>query len=145
MFAGSHAFTYNGNKIFPFGKANSNRNSSVYDSGNGNINQENNILSITLNNYKFDGTFPIHNYGYDPNATPIAYTENIGCFGSIYLQVLVPDWDEYNEDTDYYLDVKDINFHASSISGNNTEIQQNTNDDSIVFNILNICQLLMIV
>ena len=129
MFAGSHAFTYNGNKIFPFGKANSNRNSSVYDSGNVNINQENNILSITLNNYKFDGNFPMYNYGYEQNSA-VNYTQNIGCFGSIYLQILVPDWDTYAEDTDYYLDVNDINFHATSISGVETTVQQNISDDS---------------
>ena len=130
MYTGSHNFTYYGDKIFPAGKATSNRNSSVLDSGNVSITQNNNILNITLNNYKFDGIFPQYNYGYDVNATPIAYTQNMGCFGSIYLQVLVPDWDEYDEATDYYLDVRDLNFKATSVSGIDTTTQQNTSDDS---------------
>ena len=129
MFTGTSRYTYRGNNTFPAGKANSDRNSSVYDSGNININQENNILKITLNNYKFDGNFPTHNLEYNNN-TSISYTENIGCFGSIYLQILVPDWDEYIEDTDYYLDIKDVNFYATSISGKETTIQQNIDDDN---------------
>ena len=128
MYTGISEFAYYGNQLMPAGRA-GDRNCSVFDSGNVVINQEGSVLKVTLSDYKFDGTFPKYNRGYYA-ASSIAYTENKGCFGSVYLQVLVPDWDEYDATTDYYLQVNDTNFKATSISDVVTTTQQYTNDDS---------------
>ena len=128
MFTGVHSFTYHTNGIAPGGKATNDRLGYVLNSGNININQNGNILSATLSDYEFDENFPIHNYGY-ASSTPIEYTDNIGCFASIYFQILVPDWDEYDSVTDYYLTLNDINFEATSASDSFTNTQIKKDDD----------------
>ena len=117
-----------GNDTFPLGKA-GNVNCSAYDSGNVSMIQDGTKLHVTLWDYKFNGVFPRYNSGYSSNSS-IAYGENRGIFGSIYFQILVPDWDEFDGITDYYLTVKDENFYATSISGLETTLQKLTNDDS---------------
>ena len=129
MFTGTSSFAYYTHSIAPGGKATSQRISYVLNSGNIDIEQNGNILSTTLTNYEFDGTFPIHNYGYNTD-TSIAYTDNVGCFASIFLQILVPDWDDYSSTTDYYFKVNDINFKATSITGDVVNEQAVKNDDT---------------
>ena len=128
MFLGVHKFTYTTQGIAPGGKSKGDRLGYVLNSGNIKINQDENILSVTLSNYKFDGIFPSYDYGYTSSSS-IAYTDNIGCFASVYFQVLVPDWDEYNSNTDYYLTLSDINFEATSASDSFTNVQIKKDDD----------------
>ena len=130
LYTGSSSFTYNGNSSFPQGKASSDRTACVYDSGTPKLTQNGSKLTLEIEGYKFDGTFPKYNYAYDRAAPSIAYTENIGCFASIYFQVIVPDWDEYDSTTDYYFKVTDNNFQATSMSGKKVENQAVTSDDS---------------
>ncbi len=128
MYAGSSGFVYNGNNSFPGGKL-GNAINAAYNSGDILMVQNGTTISTTLSNYKFNGVFPKHNLGYSTNSA-ISYGDNIGVFGSIYFQIIVPDWDEFDSITDYYLTVKDTNFRAMSISGMETTTQQITNDDS---------------
>lgn len=73
-------------RYFPFGKLQSGyTTSSVYDSGKVNITQNGNIITTTIEDYKFNGQFP--------QAT-IAQTlleANEGYFASLYLQIIVPE------------------------------------------------------
>ncbi len=106
-----------------------NRKSSVYNSGNITMEQDGNKIKVTVKNYEFDGTFPIYNPEYI-SGSPIAYTDNIGCFSVGYFQILVPDNTEtIVEDRNYYLTVGDSNLIVNSITGNNITSQMVTTDD----------------
>ena len=106
----------------------SNREESVYDSGNINMLQDGNVISTQISDYKFDGVFPSYNCN---NGQQLTYTDNIGCFSVAYFQIFVPD-NEYSTDSEYnyYLTIKDNNFKANT----STEVitkQQITSDDTI--------------
>lgn len=112
----------------PYGIATSNRNRSIYNSGNILMEQNENIIHTTINNYEFDGTFPQQNIG----GQVINYKENIGCFSAGYFQIFVPDNEEStNENRTYYLTVSDVNMQATSNSGLSINEQVVTTDDSI--------------
>ena len=129
LYTGSSSFAYNGNGAFPQGKITSDRDVSVYNGGTPTLTQNGSKLILEIEGYKFDGRYPKYNYGQD-RRYGVAYTENIGCFASIYFQIIVPDWDEYDSTTDYYFKVTDNNFKATSLSGKKAENQKVTSDDS---------------
>ena len=115
----------------PLGIIHSERRYSVFNSGEYNIVQNGSKLSVTIKNYKFDGTFPIWNYGYGALGTSIVYKDNVGCFSVGYFQVFIPDNDASTvEDRNYYLTLNDNNFNATSISGVVTNSQMVTSDDA---------------
>ena len=122
-------FAVYGDNIFPGGKA-GNRSTCVLDTGNVVMSQNGSKLSVEISNYKFDGIFPTHNNNDRVTIDPPNYGKNIGNFGSIYFQLIVPDWEEYDNYDDYRLVLKDSNFHATSISGIETTTQIKNNDDS---------------
>ena len=106
------------------------RNCSVYNSGNILMEQNGSTISVTVNNYDFDGRFPQFNYEYKSDS-PIDYSDNIGCFSVGYFQLIVPDNDATTiGERNYYLRVSDSNFNATSITGINTKNQMVTTDDS---------------
>ena len=115
----------------PLGIIHSERRYSVYNSGNIEMVQNGSKLSVTISDYKFDGTFPIWNYGYGALGTSIIYKDNIGCFSVGYFQVFVPDNEESTiGDRNYYLTLSDNNFSATSISGVTTNTQMVQSDDA---------------
>ena len=130
LYIGRSSFSYYGNNSYPQGILSSDRNSCVYKSGTPILTQNGNKLTLEVDGYEFDGTFPIYNYGYNKTSPNISYTKNIGCFSSIYFQVIVPDWDEYDSTTDYYFKISDNNFKATSLSGNIVVNQAVTSDDA---------------
>ena len=131
-FGNSYNRYHNG---MPLGIINKERRYSVYNSGNYEITQNNEKLSVTIKNYEFDGTFPIWNYGYGALGTSIVYPQNIGCFSVGYFEIFVPDNESSTiEDRNYYLTLNDYNFSATSISGINTTNQSVTSDDASTIN-----------
>ena len=117
----------------PYGVPKSDRNNSIYNSGNVTMKQNGSKITVTLKDYKFDGVFPQYNGEYFKNT--IIYTDNIGCFSSWYFQILVPD-NEYSiqENSNYYLTVSDSNMKAKSITDQSMSNQQVTTDDKLQVN-----------
>ena len=114
----------------PRGANDSDRKRSVYNSGNIKMEQNGSKLSVTISNYKFDGIFPQYNNEYNSTSNP-HYTDNIGCFSVGYFQIIIPDNEaSIQENSNFYLTVKDSNFNANSISNQNTNVQVVTTDDS---------------
>ena len=100
------------------------------DSGNVTMNQTNNLININIKDYKFDGKFPIYAAGTGAN-DPRVYTDNIGCFSTVYFQVLVPYTDETTEGGyNYYLDVEAKNFSTTSNSGTKVNSEMKSTDNS---------------
>lgn len=103
---------------------------SCTDSGTWSIEQEGNILHVTVSGYRFseDYSFP---------TLPGLYDAATGCFSSGYLQILCPADSADEVDADYYLTISDGNLRASSVSGQElqrsagNENQMNQEDDSI--------------
>ena len=130
MYFGNSYNRYSNN--MPLGILHSERRYSVYNSGNIEIVQTGSKLKVTISDYKFDGTFPIWNYGYGALGTSIIYKDNIGCFSVGYFQVFVPDNAESTiGDRNYYLTLNDNNFSATSISGVTTNAQMLQSDDAV--------------
>ena len=101
-----------------------------YDSGNVTMNQTDNLININVKDYKFDGQFPIYAAGTGVN-DPRVYTDNIGCFSTVYFQVLVPYTDETTEGGyNYYLDVEAKNFSTTSNSGTKVNSEMKATDNS---------------
>ena len=118
------------NDDVPGGMLASNRKNSVYNSGNITMNQNGSNISVTVNNYGFDGVFPQYDKSYIPENS-IDYTQNIGCFSVGYFQLIVPDNEATTVDNrNYYLKVADSNFKATSVTDINVTNQMVTNDDS---------------
>ena len=102
-----------------------------YNSGSIEMTQEDNIIHMTIDDYKFNGIFPTK-YAGQGSDTTIRYAENIGCFSASYFQIFVPYTDESSEaGYNYYLTVEDKNFSAYSNNGTYTDVQMNTTDDSV--------------
>ena len=108
---------------------------STYNSGNININQDNNKLKVTINGYGFNGIFPHYDSAWNGAVTEKnrhkIYTDNIGTFSVGYMQIFVPDNDASTiRDRNYYLTVTDNNMKI--ISSNDEEInsQIDSSDDS---------------
>ena len=113
----------------PYGKYRINQNISVYNSGDIKIAQDDDILHIKINNYDFNGVFPLYNTLSTPQKI---YTENIGTFSVGYMQIFVPDTEASTiEDRNYYLTVSDNNMKINSSTTENLTIQMKTSDDVI--------------
>ena len=105
---------------------------SVFNSGNIKIVQEANTLHITINNYAFNGIFPMYESGWSgSNTRTKKYTNNIGTFSVGYMQIFVPDTEANTiKDRNYYLTILDNNMNIKfSIQTINT--QGDISDDSI--------------
>ena len=124
-----------GREIQPYGMKLGNREESVYNSGKVSMIQNGNKISTTISEYEIDGIFPKYNYawsGFDHSGSAINYTDNIGCFSSIYFQVFIPDNEASTvEGKNYYLTISDSNFRAETLSETNITEQKNILDDSI--------------
>lgn len=102
-----------------------------YDSGTVSMSQSGAKISSVLSDYKFNGAFPTQYAGVDPGSTAIKYTANIGCFSTVYFQILVPYTEESSEGGyNYYLTVSDSNIEAYSNTGTKLENQTIKTDDS---------------
>ena len=120
-------------KDLPLGILNKDRYYSTYNSGNINIEQSGSILHVTINDYEFDGEFPMYNCVWDgtifEDRTKI-YTENIGTFCVGYIQIFVPDTEASTiGDRNYYLTVSDNNMKIQSNTQGEISKQMNTKDD----------------
>lgn len=125
----------NAREIMPLGMKTANREESIYNSGIVNMIQNGNKITTTISDYEFDGIFPKYNFiwsGFDHNNTEINYSDNIGCFSSIYFQIFIPDNEASTvEGKNYYLTVSNTNFEAQNLSGNKITEQKNILDDSL--------------
>ena len=128
VFGGNSNYIVNGANLTPNGNATSDRKRSIYNSGTPTMEQEENIIHMSVKDYEFDGTFPIYNRD-NSDTDAIIYPENVGCFSAIQFQVFVPDFDSYDSSSTYYLEVSDENMQATSRSGISTNNQQNIADD----------------
>lgn len=96
------------------------------------MNQDGNIIKVTINDYELDGEFPIYKYDFNGAPRPtINYTKNRGIFSVGYFQVFVP-FNEASsiEDRNYYLTVTDTNFKTISNSGIEVNTQMKQSDDN---------------
>lgn len=118
--------------IAPLGRATSNREESIYNSGNIQMTQNGSVINATINDYKFDGVFPKYYYDFSGYLHPnINYSANIGCFSAGYFQVFVPLNEETtNESKKCYLTVSDNNINVNSLSDKNVTTQMVNTDDS---------------
>ena len=123
----------------PYGYATSNRNKSIYDSGNIQIDQSGNKLVITFSNYSFDGKFPtMHNDG-----STVQYSSREGNFAAGFMEFFVPYYDDgVHDDMDYQfgIDAKKMKFSTptqSNISvGDTTFSDAISSDNSIKFSLV---------
>ncbi len=103
---------------------------SCTDSGTWRIEQEGNILHVTVSNYRFSEEYRFP-------TLPGLYDAATGCFSAGYVQILCPADRADEMDADYYLTVSDQNLRASSISGQalaqsaGNENQMDQEDDSM--------------
>lgn len=118
----------------PLGVATSNREESIYNSGEINMVQNGGKISTTINGYEFDGIFPKYDYEYDGSLhTNIKYKDNVGCFSAGYFQVFVPLNDETTiENRKCKLTVSDSNMSINSLSNENITTQMKNDDDQSV-------------
>ena len=129
IYKGNNSFVYNGINITPEGFLTKNRDNCIYDSGTPNMVQDGNIAHLSISDYKFDGTFPrVTRDGNKDTAT--VYPDNVGCFSSIFFQIFVPDFEDYDEKGTYYLYVNDSNMNATSLSQIEAKDQKVENDDT---------------
>ena len=107
---------------------------STYDSGDIQMIQEGNTLHVTIDNYDFDGEFPMYTSSWKSapmNNKKKIYTDNIGTFSVGYMQIFVPDTEASTiEDRNYYLTISDSNMNVAS-STQEINSQMNTSDDNI--------------
>ena len=103
---------------------------SIYNSGDILMQEDRNIIHTTINDYEFNGVFPIYN-DYHDSATSIIYGENVGCFSAGFFQIFVPDNEETLKDNrTYYLTVEDKNMQVETVSNQKVTNQVITNDDT---------------
>ena len=130
LFGENAYFRYDNNK--PLGKF-VESDYSTYNSGDINIVQEGNKLKVTINNYEFNGKFPMYNSNYKGSLSRSKiYTDNIGTFSIGYMQVLVPDNGASTiGDRNYYLTVSDSNMNINSSTDQKINTQMKTSDDTL--------------
>ena len=101
---------------------------SVYNSGDINITQAENKLSVTISDYIIKNIFPKSGYF---SGTHL-YPNNVGCFSAGYVQIFVKDDDELtDENSEYYLTLQAQNIKFTSLSDKSITVQTNTDDDEI--------------
>ena len=125
------AYTSYDDGSMPYGILRAGRASdSIYNSGDILMQEDRNIIHTTINDYEFNGVFPIYN-DYHDSATSIIYGENVGCFSAGYFQIFVPDNEETLKDNrTYYLTVEDKNMQVETVSNQKVTNQVITNDDT---------------
>ena len=101
----------------------------IWNSGNISAQENENVISVTINGYEFNGVFPKRNFYYNSNSS-IVYGENVGCFSAGVFQIFVPDNEETLKDRTYYLTIEDNNMKATSITNKEATNQVITNDDA---------------
>ena len=105
----------------------------VYNSGNIKIIQDESKLHVTINNYDFNGEFPLYKSSYsgDPNRGKL-YAENIGTFSVVYMQIFVPDTEASTmENRNYYLTLSDSNMNMTTSTQEVITNQMSTIDDNL--------------
>ena len=109
------------------------RSYSTYNSGDIKIEQNGSKLHVTINNYDYDGEFPLYQSSYNGTQTrKKIYTDNIGTFSVGYMQIFVPDTDESTvEGRNYYLTISDSNMKLTSSTQGVVSSQIDTSDDSL--------------
>ena len=109
------------------------RSYSTYNSGDIKIEQNGSKLHVTINNYDYDGEFPLYQSSYNGTQTRNKiYTDNIGTFSVGYMQIFVPDTDESTvEGRNYYLTISDSNMKLTSSTQGVVSSQIDTSDDSL--------------
>ena len=109
-------------------------NYSTYNSGDISIVQEDSNLKVKFKDYKINGIFPYYNSAWITAKLEDRhkiYTENIGTFSIVYLQLFVPDNGASTiEDRNYYLTVSDNNINMTSITNEIISSQMKSSDDS---------------
>ena len=109
---------------------------STYNFGNININQVDNKLKVTINEYKLNGIFPYYKSAWkgantEGNRGKI-YAENIGTFSVGYMQIFVSDNEASTvEDRNYYLTVSDNNINVTTSSDEKITTQMKSSDDNL--------------
>ena len=118
-------------RTYPLGVMRNDRTYTVKNSGNWKMTQNGSKISVNVNNYEFDGIFPIYQFGFEGAKREIPrFYENEGIFSVGYFQIFVPDNDESTiGDRNYYLTVNEKNMLATSSSGVTTQVQAKTDDD----------------
>lgn len=124
-------YVYAGMHLTPYGYLTENRDNCIFDSGTPSMNQDGNIIHMSIKDYKFDSIFPrVTRDGKENTATN--YPSNVGCFSSIQFQIFVPDFDNYDNTGSYYLSVTDENMQSTSLSNVASNIQNCITDDSTI-------------
>lgn len=120
--------------VAPLGVVTSNREESIYNSGEISMTQNGGKISTTINGYAFDGIFPKYDFEYDGSVhSKVNYTDNIGCFSAGYFQVFVPLNDETTiEGRKCKLTVSDLNMSVNSLSDVTITNQMKNDDDQSV-------------
>ena len=99
---------------------------SVYNSGDINITQSENKLSVTISDYIIKNIFPKSGYF---SGTHL-YPNNVGCFSAGYIQIFVKDDNELiDENSEYYLTLQAQNVKFTSLSDKSITVQANTDDE----------------
>lgn len=122
-------------QYLPLGITTSDRTYSTYNSGNLQISQNGSKLHVVINNYSFDGNFPMY-YSAWSTARPVdrskIYTDNIGTFSIGYIQIFVPDTEASTiANGKYNLTVSNSNMHIVSNTDEIYSVQMSKDDDSI--------------
>ena len=109
---------------YPLGVMRADRTYTVKNSGNWKMTQDGRKISVNVNNYEFDGIFPIYQFGFEGNKREIpSFYENEGIFSVGYFQIFVPDNEDSTiGDRNYYLTVGENNMSAISCSGVKTQV-----------------------
>ena len=115
----------------PWGARTGDRWKSTYNSGDSTIVQSGNKLSVKIENYEIDGVFPYYSAHAAKDVSSTLWKENVGCVSIGYIQIFVPDNSASTmANRNYYLNLSDSNFRATSVSGAVTTTQVITSDDS---------------
>lgn len=120
--------------VAPLGIITSNRDESIYNSGEISMTQNGGKISTTINGYAFDGIFPKYDFEYYESVhSKINYKNNVGCFSAGYFQVFVPLNDETTiEGRKCKLTVSDSNMNINSLSNEVITNQMKNDDDQSV-------------
>ena len=108
---------------------------STYNSGKIDIEQQADKLNVSITDYEFNGIFPYYNSAWSTANTATSrtkiYTDNIGAFSIVYMQIFVPDNDASTiGNRNYYLTVSDSNMNITSSTNEKINVQMNLSDDS---------------
>ena len=109
----------------PVGKYNGLKNRSVLDTGDFNLNLNNDEITFTFENYKFNGTFPNNSYY---GSSPIN-NNKYGYFATTAMEFFMPFYDAFNEEIsyDYQTIVRIISADYKDTKGNQINISNGSN------------------